>query len=364
MKYRQLPLRKRLGLELERMYRRDIVKRHPLRQLFWECTLRCDLACRHCGSDCKMKSDSQDMPFDDFRKVLESIARETNPNDVFIMISGGEPLMRNDLEECGRKIHDMGFPWGIVTNGMHMTEGRFQAMVDAGLHSLALSIDGLCKNHNWMRGNDNSFKQVERTIGLLTGQDLVVWDVVTCATKRNFDELPLLRRWLIENGVNTWRLIDVFPQGRAASDPEMIISDRQYYQLLQFIRETERDYPQLSLNYGCEGFVGEFEFDVRPHSFFCQAGVTVGGIMADGSISACTSIRGSFSQGNIYKDDFMQVWEHGFDIFRNRKWMKTGPCAHCNMWRYCNGNGMHLRESDGTLMQCHLKRMVSGKQAK
>ncbi len=362
MRYKGLSLRKKAALELERRLHLDIIRRHPLRQLFWECTLRCDLKCRHCGSDCKTKAGAKDMPVEDFLNVLRGIKKVNNSYEVFVTISGGEPLMRPDLEECGRKIYDLGFPWGMVTNALHLTPERFRKLVDAGIHGMAVSLDGLEDNHNWMRGNDNSFKMVEQAIGMLREEPLVVWDIVTCVTERNFDELPRLRQWLIDHGVEMWRVIDVFPMGRAASDPQMLLTDKHYAQLLEFIRETQRDFPQLSLNYGCEGFVGEYEFDVRPHSFFCHAGITVAGILADGGISACTSIRADYIQGNIYNDDFMEVWENRFQPYRDREWMRKDSCAECNMWRYCQGNGMHLRDAQGRLLQCHLERMVRGRQ--
>ena len=43
--------------------------------------------------------------------------------------------------------------------------------------------------------------------------------------------------------------------------------------------------------------------------------------------------------------------------YRNREWMRTGDCADCRYWRYCQGNGMHLRDGDGHLLLCHLKRL-------
>ena len=51
MKPTPLTLRKKLALELWRQKEEMVRKEHPLKQLFWECTLRCDLKCRHCGSD-------------------------------------------------------------------------------------------------------------------------------------------------------------------------------------------------------------------------------------------------------------------------------------------------------------------------
>lgn len=52
------------------------------------------------------------MPKEDFLKVLDSVAASTDPHKVFVIITGGEPLMREDLEECGKAIYDKGFPWG------------------------------------------------------------------------------------------------------------------------------------------------------------------------------------------------------------------------------------------------------------
>ena len=104
----------------------------------------------------------------------------------------------------------------------------------------------------------------------------------------------------------------------------------------------------------------DYELEVRDHLFHCAAGVSVASILIDGSISACTSIRGRYYQGNIYKDDFWDVWENGFTAYRNRKWMKQlEPCNNCKLFRYCEGGGMHLRREDGVLMLCHHNKLIS-----
>ena len=66
MRYKGLSVAKKIALEMERRLQMEVIREHPLTQLFWECTLRCDLKCRHCGSDCKTKADSPDMPLEDF----------------------------------------------------------------------------------------------------------------------------------------------------------------------------------------------------------------------------------------------------------------------------------------------------------
>lgn len=106
----ELTFRKRIALEAATIVSRNIRKDHPLRQLFWECTLRCNVSCRHCGSDCRKLSEVKDMPREDFFRVLDSIARKTDPHQVFVTITGGEPLLRDDLELCGQGIYERGFP--------------------------------------------------------------------------------------------------------------------------------------------------------------------------------------------------------------------------------------------------------------
>lgn len=91
--------------------------------------------------------------------------------------------------------------------------------------------------------------------------------------------------------------------------------------------------------------------------FECAAGVTVGSVLLDGGIGACPSIRADYRQGNIYRDDFWEVWQNGFRQYRDRSWMKRGECSECSFWRYCEGNGMHLRDSEGNLMHCNLRTM-------
>jgi len=356
MKVTPLSLRKKLALELWRQQDKIARKEHPLKQLFWECTLRCDLKCRHCGSDCKMQSESKDMPKADFLCVLDSIARKTDPHKVFVIITGGEPLMRRDLEECAKAIYDKGFPWGMVTNGLHLTPQRWISLQRAGIHSMTISLDGLQEDHNWMRGNEQSFQMVSKAIDMLVAKEGFLFDIVTCVNRRNYPKLNNIKEFLISKSVKRWRLFTVFPVGRAALDLDMRLTSEEFRGVFDFIKGT-REEGRIRVDYGCEGFLGNYEGEVRNRFFSCQAGISVGSVMADGSIAACASIRSHYNQGNIYEDDFMDVWENRYAPYRNREWMRKGECKDCSYFRYCQGNGMHLRDGEGNLLLCHLKRI-------
>ena len=370
-------LRKRILFELERLRRKNLQQLHPLQQLFWESTLRCNVHCLHCGSDCSSSEITPDMPAEDFLRVIDqSVTPHVDPHKVLIIISGGEPLMRTDLAEVGKALYQRGYPWGMVTNGLALTPKRFNELMQSGLRSMAISFDGMKDNHNWLRQHPLAFEGATRAIKLAAEYNrmivektslpsegearrgLLIWDVVTCVNQRTIGQLDEMREYLWSIGVRNWRLITIDPMGRAAENPELLLTSEQHRYLLNYIRVKRQE--GLHISYSCEGFMPDYEAEIRDHLFHCAAGVSVASILIDGSISACTSVRGKYYQGNIYKDDFWEVWENGFEPYRNRQWMKQlEPCNDCKLFRYCEGGGMHLRREDGALMLCHHNKLMS-----
>lgn len=354
-----LTLKQRVGLELQRQLRKNNEQLHPLRSLFWECTLRCNMHCRHCGSDCKMQPEMKDMPAADFLRAIDSLTPHINPNETFIIVTGGEALLRDDLEEVGLELYRRGYPWGVVTNGYLLDKERLQSLMESGLHSITVSLDGLEEQHNWLRQNESSFARATEAIGLLAAQHEVLWDVVTCVNPRNIDRLAELRDLLISLGVSSWRLFSIFPMGRAAGDPNLQLADKQLRQLMDFIEDERLKVKgeRLEVSYACEGFLGRYEQRVRDHFFYCRSGIEVASIRCDGAISGCTSVRSHMDQGNIYTDDLWDVWQNRFKVMRDRSWARKGHCADCKMWRYCEGSGLHLYDDNGDLLTCHYHRL-------
>ncbi len=156
---KKISLRKRLALEIERKLIKDQIVEHPLRTLFWESTLRCNAACRQCGSDCRATSSSKDMPTEDFLRVIDSITPHVDPHKVFIIFTGGEALVRKDIDHCGLEPYRRGYPWGIVTNGFALTRERLDSLLRSGMHSITVSLDGFEEAHNWLRCVPDGFKK-------------------------------------------------------------------------------------------------------------------------------------------------------------------------------------------------------------
>ena len=340
---------------LFRWFRDYETRVHELNYLFWECTTRCMLRCRHCGSDCSVQSREKDMPLQDFLRALDTIPETHRPKDFTVVLTGGEPLLRPDLADAGREIRRRGFGWGMVTNGWLYDEAMHGTLMAAGMCSATVSLDGLEASHDWMRGIPGSYQRALRAIGLMAADPRLNADVVTCVNQRNLAELPGIYQVLKDLGTKQWRLFTIIPIGRAAHDPEMQLTDAQFVSLMEFIRARREEGGPMKVTFSCEGYLGKYEEKVRDVRYFCHAGINIASILIDGRICACPNIdRDRFSQGNIYADNFYQVWEQRFQPFRDRSWARTGQCAHCPVWRNCLGNGMHnWHGPSGQVLQCH-----------
>jgi len=352
--------RQQIGLELNRLDLDRLSREHPLQQLFWECTLQCNLSCRHCGSDCAKDVAASEMPLEDFLPVLDEIAQHQDVSQVMVSTVGGEPLVRHDIVDCGREIKRRGFQWGLVTNGYLLDEKMLRSLTDAGIDSISVDVDGISTDHTWLRRNPHSYAHVMRAIELMGYCKDLEWDVITCVNSHNINHLDQVKQQLIDAGVKYWRIFTIVPMGRAAGLEELQIDDSQFRDLLNFIVMTRQE-KKIDLNYACEGFLGAYEGLVRDYFYSCEAGLTVASVRSDGAISGCLSIRSDYNQGNIYHDSFWQVWNQRFEPYRNREWMRRGACASCDMFRYCQGNGFHLRDNNGELMTCHYHRLKNVK---
>ena len=245
----------------------------------------------------------------------------------------------------------------MVSNGYLLDEKKLDGLLRSGMHSITISLDGLEEEHNWMRQTRGSFAHASEAIRLLGQEKDLLWDVVTCVNPRNYGQLDQLKEYLISLGTKRWRLFAIFPMGRAANDPELQLGDDMFTGVLDFVKRT-REEGRIICNYACEGYLGPYEKEVRDLYFYCRAGVEVASVLCDGSISGCTSIRSNMHQGNIYKDSFWDVWENRFELYRDRSWARKGQCAKCKVWRYCEGNGLHLYDDNGDLLSCSLHRIV------
>mgnify|MGYP002511626335 CR=1 FL=1 len=215
------------------------------------CTIFVPVVCGNNCSFCTSKKDYEGFVYSPeyLNKILSWIYL-INTNDLVseFVISGGEPLMRKDLADVGEALYKRGYPWGMVTNGLALTEERFRRLRQAGLRSITISLDGSEDDHVWLRQHPLAFEGACRAIRLCAAERDLAWDVVTCVNQRTINKLPEIRDLLWSMGVRNWRVFGIDPMGRAAENEELILTDEQFQSLMEFIvseRQAGRPGPCL-----------------------------------------------------------------------------------------------------------------------
>lgn len=355
--YAKIDLGKLLRLKAWHGYQSVEKRRHRLRAVFWETTLRCNLKCLHCGSSCGPAEVTGELTTAEIKRAIGELAEDYDPREIMFHVTGGEPLLRPDLFEVTSYMSHLGFVWGMVTNGTLVTPTVVDRAWASGMATVSVSLDGLEGAHDRLRGH-GTFRKALAAIRLLKAAGfLEVLEVVTCASRLNIRQMEDLYRALSEEGIDQWRILMMSPIGRARQNSDLLLEPAELRELLGFIRSKRIAPGGLPVTLCEEGFLGpEFEGEVRDAFYYCPAGISIGSILHDGAVSACPSIPRNLVQGNIRTGRFSAFWESGFQPFRDRDWMKTGRCQNCPSWRLCQGNSLHLWDFDrNCTLVCHLE---------
>lgn len=342
---------------------KTLVEEHPLRYVFLEVTRRCNLACAYCGSSCTAKATRDELPISEWIDIVRQIARDFDATKVMIAVTGGEPLLKEGVDELFRELHALRFGYGIVTNGFFLDADRARKLVDAGMGAISISMDAPTELNDRLRGKGASEKVAQAVAALRTAGFDGKLEIISTITKPVVPLLPAMREHVASLRIPLWRVAPVMPIGRAAERPDLIPSAADVRAILEFVRASRRDGFTPAPEFSEEGFVGNrFEGCVRPYLCQCRAGITIAGILCDGRIGACPELGDAFVQGDIRAERLKDVWETRYQVLRDRSWTKKDQCGVCEQYDKCHGGAMHLYASpEGELLRC-LYRMAKGEE--
>ncbi len=331
---------KRSNLDTLAAYHEGLRKQPQLRQLFFELTLKCNEHCFHCGSSCAYNM-PDGLELEKYKEILDEVKADFGTN-ILIALTGGEPLLYKDFFELAAYIQELGFPWGITSNGTLITEEVAAKMKKYGMRSISLSIDGVKETHDRYRGMKDAYELGMRGIQNLIDQKCFNVMVTTVVNHENIKELDALFEIFDKMDINEWRLTGLEPIGRAerAVNMHLTADDNRY--LMKFIMDKRRHgYP---VEYSCTHFLGlDYEAEVRDWYFLCNAGVYVAGILENGDVTACLDIPRNEKtiQGNIFKDKFTDIWKERFGIYRTPLSERNEKCRTCAEAKWCRGGAYH-----------------------
>jgi radical SAM protein with 4Fe4S-binding SPASM domain len=300
----------------------------------WELTLRCNQACRFCGTRAgRPRPDELDTAgaLEVVRQLAELGVRE-------VAMHGGETYLRHDWLELVRAIRDRGMSPTMVTGGRGLAWELAQAAKQAGITAVSVSIDGLSETHDWLRGIEGSHDSAREALRHLERAGVMV-GANTQVNRRNLRELPALFDELRQHPLYGWQVQLMVPMGRAAEEESLWLEPYDLLELMPMLAELRRpaDEAGIALWPGDNvGYFGPFEHVLRHqrvpegHSSGCGGGILAVGIEANGDIKGCSAMSSEgFVAGNVRTRSLRELWESAPEL-------KLARCFQPDtLWGFC-----------------------------
>jgi MoaA/NifB/PqqE/SkfB family radical SAM enzyme len=261
-------------------------------------TSRCSYGCEHCGAT--YPDGGVELTKDEWIGVIRDLQEL---GIAYIVFSGGEPLMRDDLEEMIRAVDDRSVTL-LFTNGRALTRERARSLKESGLFIAAVSLDSPNPaEHNRVRRHPQAFSHALAAIrnasqaGLYTLVSAVIF-------RRNLNKENLFRLFGLakEHGAHEVRIHQPIPRGQLADTEDA----NQIFYTQQDIVALNRI--QFAANRKKNGLpkVSSFPYTEGPHKFGCGAGVLHSYLSATGDLWPCDFVPLSF--GNVLKEGVREVF--------------------------------------------------------
>ena len=316
---------------------------HPA-YVVWELTLRCDHACRHCGSRA-LKARPDELTT---REALDVVVQLAGMGAKEVVLIGGEAYLHSGFLEIVSALAAQGITPVMTSGGMGIDAERAQAMAQAGIKRVSISVDGLEGTHNHIRKRPDSFQQAMRAIQAIhkAGMDA---SANTHFNRLNQGDLEALYELLKQAGVRSWQVQITAALGRAADEPEMLF---QPWDLIDFVPRVASIKRQglleglLIMPGNNLGYFGPQEALLRSpvaggrdHFHGCQAGKYVLGIESDGGVKGCPSLQSqAYVGGNLHNQSLATIWDNSPELaFRRQPIPLWGFCQSCPFAETCQG---------------------------
>ncbi len=335
------------------------------RHAVWEFTSACDQRCVHCGPRSGPRRPDELTTAESLKMIEELAAAGVGE----VTLIGGEAYLRADLLPIVRAIRQAGMTATLTTGGYNLTRELADGLVEAGIQSVSVSIDGMQQCHDALRRRPHSWDRAFAALRHLraAGAQIASNSQINARTLPDLE--PLLER-LAPEGIHAWQIQLTLAHGVAADHPQILL---QPYQMLELFEVLDRLvarcralgvtlYPGNSV-----GYFGPLESRLRRnatergHYFGCQAGVSGLGIESHGAIKGCPSLGGDHNTATDWRDHGLAaLWQRAPQLAHNRGrgvdslW---GLCAGCYYAPVCLGGCSSVSEPllgrPGNNPMCH-----------
>ncbi len=207
-----------------------------LRMVAWEVTRSCNLACVHCRASSLRGPYEGELATDRCLSLLEEIAALGKP---VVILTGGEPLLREDIYEIAAYGDGLGLRMVLATNGTLVTEETAVRMMTSGIRRVSVSIDGKdAKHHDAFRHVPGAFEGAMAGIEAMKKAGLE-FQINTTITRLNLDQMADIMDMAVGIGAAAHHIFLLVPTGRGKELSGQAISPEDYEKtLLWFYKES------------------------------------------------------------------------------------------------------------------------------
>ena len=325
---------------------------YRLTSVTWEITLTCNMKCMHCGSAVGQSRIDELTT----KEALELCNQFNKLNVEIVNFTGGEPILRKDWFELGKKIKDFGIDLSLLSNGLALDEKTISLIRKLDVYTMGLSLDGgVAKTHDSIRGVIGSFQKCIKSLEYLKKEGIPT-TVITTVHKENIKELTKIRDILLDRA-NAWQIQIAAPIGRFPKN--LILSKEDYYSLALFIAAMRKKYNKKLAIIGAHS-IGYHSKILRNTMLIplwkgCQAGISTVGIQSNGDVKGCVSLPDDYVETNIRKRSLIDIWNDNDFASYTRHFKKEnlkGNCKECKYGESCKGGCNTMSAALTNMLNC------------
>jgi heme b synthase len=332
-----------------------------LRLVAWEVTRRCNLNCVHCRAASEKGPYPGELGTEKALAVLDEIRRVGQP---IVILTGGEPLLREDVFDLASSGSELGLRMVMATNGTLLNSDNIRKIQAAGIKRLSISIDGAdAEQHDRFRKVPGAFDGALAGIRLLRDAG-VEFQINTTVTRHNSQNLEAIMHLAERLGAVAHHIFLLVPTGRGREIADQAIDAAEYERILHWFHAM-KDRSPLHLKATCaphyyrvlrqkaraRGEKVDFEtYGLDAVTRGCLGGTSFCFISHDGILQPCGYLE--LNGGDLNRTSFDRAWQDSkvFNQLRDLSNYK-GKCGRCEYLRYCGGCRARAYEATGDFLE-------------
>jgi heme b synthase len=316
-----------------------------LRMIAWEVTRSCNLNCLHCRAAAERGPYEGELSTGECFRFIDEVAAFSKP---VLILTGGEPLLREDIFEIASYGTHKGLRTVMAVNGTLLNPEKATAAKQAGIQRVSISLDGATpESHDRFRGVVGAFAGALEGIRFLKETGLA-FQINTTVTKGNLGEIEDILQLAIQLGAAAHHIFLLVPTGRGKELAGEEVAPEAYEQTLEWFAKQDSHVP-LQLKATCapqyyrivhqhggsKDLKGQGE-DLHTFTRGCLGGISFGFLSHHGDVQPCGYLE--IIAGNIRERPFQEIWEEA-EVFQQLRDVNNlqGKCGVCEYRMVCGG---------------------------